>query len=240
MCEQHILRIRKCENLSWILMPFDKISPIWHFVLASWNKWLYRMAAPPFWTVILWLVLLCLCRPPTSTMAQEGNLCLGDTEYLDEDKSPVREYYICPQPGDPSDHIQCCDQGCCSWDDSGGHKPKDASHKNGGAALPWAVGDYVAAADVHPEALNNGLNWPPDGSKDLQKNHKLPDSSRESRDNALAADHVWKTTALMCVWMEECVSLSGLDKQLFLLEQSCVWYLRTMQHSTRYLGIVHE
>ena len=77
-----------------------------------------------------------------------------------------------------------------SWDDSGGHKAKDASHKNGGAALPWAVGDYVAAADVHPEALNNGLNWPPDGSNGLQKNHKLPDSSRESRDNALAADHV--------------------------------------------------
>ena len=47
-------------------------------------------------------------------------------------------------------------------------------------------GDYMPAADVHPESLNNGLGW----DNDLYKNHQLPDDSKESQDSARAADHV--------------------------------------------------
>ena len=83
--------------------------------------------------------------------------------------------------------ICCFCSGCPMYDTCSGswdHTPK--SNQKNGMALPWA-GDYVPAADVHPESLSNGLTWD-DG--DLQKNHKLPDDSREAHESARAANHV--------------------------------------------------
>ena len=66
--------------------------------------------------IIFWLLSLGVLSITSSHIVngQDGTLCLSGVDYLDEDKSPVREYYICPQPGDPPDHIQCCDGACCS------------------------------------------------------------------------------------------------------------------------------
>jgi len=186
---------------------------------------------------LFWLSLLALTVFSHTVHGQDKKLCLSDAEYLDEQELPVHQYYVCPQPGDPPDHIKCCDSdgGCCadvivdsvlkvdvriamvisltvivacvvsgltvivccfcsgcpmydtcsgSWDQS-----TTPSAKKNGQALPWdytSRGDYMPAADVHPESLNNGLGW----DNDLYKNHQLPDDSKESQDSARAADHV--------------------------------------------------
>ena len=80
--------------------------------------------------------------------------------------------------------ICCFCPSCPMYDTCSGSWDKDTPDRTG-MALPCG-GDYMPAAEMHPATLSNGLNW----ETDLQKNHKLPDDSKESQDFALAAEHV--------------------------------------------------
>ena len=55
---------------------------------------------------LFWLSLLALTVFSHTVHGQDKKLCLSDTEYLDEQELPVHQYYVCPQPGDPPDHIK--------------------------------------------------------------------------------------------------------------------------------------
>ena len=62
-----------------------------------------------------------------------------------------------------------------------------------GVGLPGG-GDYMPAADMHPENLNNGINWDHSGAvanNHIQlKHHKLPSDDEQAKHDAQNANHV--------------------------------------------------
>ena len=96
--------------------------------------------------------------------------------------------------------IICCFVSSCPMYDtcSGSWNAKSSAGSlflgdRSGMALPGG-GDYMAAADMHPENLNNAVNYwdhPTGTNNHIQlKNHKLPSNDEQARSNAQNANHV--------------------------------------------------
>lgn len=96
--------------------------------------------------------------------------------------------------------IICCFVSSCPMYDtcSGSWSDKSSSGSlflgdRSGMTLPGG-GDYMAAADMHPESLNNGVNYwdhsiEPNNHMQL-KNHKLPSNDERAKLDAQNANHV--------------------------------------------------
>ena len=97
--------------------------------------------------------------------------------------------------------IICCFVSSCpmydtcsgSWNDKSSAGSLFLGDRNG-MKLPGG-GDYMPAADMHPESLNNGVNYwdqPTNGGNNhIQlKNHKLPANDEQARHDAQNANHV--------------------------------------------------
>lgn len=104
--------------------------------------------------------------------------------------------------------IICCFVSSCpmydtcsgSWDDNKFSKGSlFMGDRTSTMGLPVG-GDYMPAAEMHPENLNNGVNYwdhqqpalgPTSGNNHIHiKNHKLPSDDEQARNDAENANHV--------------------------------------------------
>lgn len=96
--------------------------------------------------------------------------------------------------------IICCFVSSCPMYDtcSGSWNDKSSAGSlflgdRSGMALPGG-GDYMPAADMHPESLNNGVNyWDHSTGENNHiqfKNHKLPSHDEQAKQDAQNANHV--------------------------------------------------